>query len=204
MTEPLMNKIACNNIEIQLAIWEGRGKCVLCIHGITANCKCWDVIAQSIIPEIKVLAMDLRGRGCSDKPNTGYSIKNHCQDIKALIEKLNLEQIAIMGHSLGALITLAFAAWYSDLVDRILLINGAGALSEEQMAKVMEGIKPSLDRLGKIYPSFEDHLFQMRKALFLQPRPAAMDAYYRYEIEQVNEGVRSKKNLSILSRRSII
>jgi len=192
MAAPLMKKVLCNNINIQLAIWEGQGKCVLCIHGITANCMCWDVIAQSMIPEIKVLAMDLRGRGGSDRPDSGYSIENHCRDIKALIENLDLDTVAVMGHSLGALISLAFAAWYPDLVDRILLIDGAGALSKAQMAKVMKGLKQSLDRLGKIYPSFDDYVFQMKKAPFLQPWPAAMDAYYRYEIEQVNGGVRSK------------
>jgi len=191
MANPLMKKLPGDNVEIQLAIWEGKGKSVLGIHGLTANCRCWDVIAQSIIPEVKFLAMDLRGRGRSDRPSKGYSVQNHCRDIKALIENLNLERVAIMGHSLGALIALAFAAWYPDFVDRILLIDGAGALSKEQMDKVMEGIKPALDRLGKIYPSFDAYLNQIKKAPFLQPWPAAMDAYYQYEIEQVKGGVRS-------------
>ena len=58
-----MKKVKGDGISIQLAVWEGRGNQVLCIHGLTANCRCWDVIASSLTPENKILAVDLRGRG---------------------------------------------------------------------------------------------------------------------------------------------
>ena len=62
------------DIDIQLAVWEGEGENIFCIHGLSANCRCWDRIVSGIEREFRVLAMDLRGRGLSDKPPTGYSI----------------------------------------------------------------------------------------------------------------------------------
>jgi pimeloyl-ACP methyl ester carboxylesterase len=110
----------------------------------------------------------------------------------ALIDDLGLERPILMGHSLGAFISLAFAAQHPDRVDRLVLVDGGGKLSETQMAKVFAGIKPSLDRLGKTFPSFEDYVSQMREAPFLQPWNSFMETYFRYEVEEVPGGVRSR------------
>jgi pimeloyl-ACP methyl ester carboxylesterase len=190
MTEPIMKKVKGDGVEIQLAIWEGKEKQILCIHGITANCRCWDVIASALVPTHRVLAMDLRGRGGSDKPPTGYALDYHLRDINSLLDDLGLERAVIMGHSLGAFISLAFGAQYPTRVDRIILVDGGGKLSEEQFNKVFEGIKPSLDRLGKVFPSSEAYLESMRQAPYIQPWSSAIETYYRYELEEVEGGVR--------------
>ena len=193
MLEPVMIKVKGEGVDIQLAEWEGKGKSILCIHGITANCRCWDVLAQALSKDHRVLAMDLRGRGLSDKPPTGYSIETHCNDIKALIKNLGLNKAVLMGHSLGAFIAIVFAATYPEMVDRLILVDGGGKLSEEQMNKVFAGIKPSLDRLGKVFPSFETYLDMMKQAPFLRQWSDALDTYYRYEVEDVaGGGIRSR------------
>ncbi len=192
MTEPRMIKAKGDGIEIQLAIWEGKGKQILCVHGITANCRFWDCLASALSPYHKVIAMDLRGRGLSDKPPKGYSIHRHCKDILALMRNQNLERPVLMGHSLGAFISLVFAARYPKKVDRLILVDGAGKLSKAQRDKFFAGIKPSLDRLGQVFSSFGDYLIRMKQAPFLQPWNAYMETYFRYEIEKVGGGVRSR------------
>ena len=192
MTEPIMTKAKGDGVKIQLAIWEGNGKQILCIHGITANCRFWDCLASAVSPHHRVMAMDLRGRGLSDKPLTGYSIEHHCKDILALMNDQGLERPVLMGHSLGAFISLVFAAQYPQRVDRLILVDGGGKLSETQMAKVFAGIKPSLDRLGQVFPSLETYLSQMKQAPYLQPWNSYMETYFRYEIEEVEGGVRSR------------
>ncbi len=81
----------------------------------------------------------------------------------------NLERPVLMGPSLGAFISLVFAAKYPRRVDRLILVDGGGKLSEAQMTKVFAGIKPSLDRLGKVFPDFESYLALLKQAPFLQP-----------------------------------
>ena len=193
MSEPAMKRVKGDGVNIQLAVWEGAGKNVLCVHGITANCRCWDVIAQALSGDHRVLAMDLRGRGLSDKPPAGYSIETHCNDIRALLKDLGLKQAVLMGHSLGAFISLVFAARYPEMVDRVILVDGGGKLSEAQMDKVFAGIKPSLDRLGTVFPSFEVYLEMMKQAPFLKPWSQALEVYYKYEVEDVDgEGIRTR------------
>ena len=192
MTEPIMTKAKGDGVKIQLALWEGRGKQILCIHGITANCRFWDCLASALSPHHKVIAIDLRGRGLSDKPPTGYSIEHHCKDILALMSDQGLERPVLMGHSLGAFISLVFAAQSPQRVDRLILVDGGGKLSETQMSMVFAGIKPSLDRLGQVFPSLETYLSQMKQAPYLQPWNSYMEAYFRYEIEEVEGGIRSR------------
>jgi len=192
MTEPEMIMAKGNGIQIQLAVWEGKGKEILCIHGLTANSRFWDCLASALASHHKVIAMDLRGRGFSDKPPSGYSIEHHCKDVLALIDDLGLERPVLMGHSLGAFISLVFTAQYPQRVDRLILVDGGGKLSENQMAKVFVGIKPSLDRLGQIFPSFKDYVLQIKQAPFLQPWNSYMETYFRYEVEEVEGGVRSR------------
>jgi pimeloyl-ACP methyl ester carboxylesterase len=192
MSEPVMIKAKGDGVKIQVAVWEGKGKPILCVHGLTANCRCWDVLASSLAPQHKVIAMDLRGRGLSDGPPSGYSVENHCRDILALMDDQGLERPVLMGHSLGAFISLVFAAKYSQRVDRLILVDGGGKLSEAQMTKVFAGIKPSLDRLGKVFPDFESYVALLKQAPFLQPWNSFFETYFRYEVEDVEGGVRSR------------
>jgi len=192
MTEPKMMKVKGDGIKIQLAVWEGKGKQILCIHGLTANCRFWDCLASALSPQHRVIAMDLRGRGLSDKPPKGYSIERHCKDVLALIDDLGLKRPILMGHSLGAFISLVFSAKHPQRVDRLILVDGGGKLTKTQMAKVFAGIKPSLDRLGKTFPSFEDYISQMKQAPYLQPWNSYMETYFHYEVEKVKGGLRSR------------
>jgi pimeloyl-ACP methyl ester carboxylesterase len=136
--------------------------------------------------------MDLRGRGLSGRPPSGYSVENHCKDILALMDDQGLERPVLMGHSLGAFISLVFAAKYPQRVDRLILVDGGGKLSEAQMTKVFAGIKPSLDRLGKVFPDFESYVALLKQAPFLQPWNSFFETYFRYEVEDVEGGVRSR------------
>lgn len=73
--------------------------------------------------------MDLRGRGLSEKPSKGYALEYHLQDIKCLLDDLDIDRVAIMGHSLGAFIGLAFGAEYPERVEHLILRAPVGLLS---------------------------------------------------------------------------
>jgi pimeloyl-ACP methyl ester carboxylesterase len=202
MTEPMMKKGKGDGVEIQLALWDGKRENVLCIHGLTANCRCWDTIISKLIPQFRVLAMDLRGRGLSDKPPKGYSVAQHVQDVHCLLEDQGLERVTLMGHSLGAYVCLAFAAQYPERVKKLILLDGAGHLSRSRWDKIELAIKPSLDRLEQVFPSYEAYTAPLKLAPFLQPWTKAVDAYFRYEIEEADGGVRSRTPVSAIREES--
>ena len=192
MVEPAMRTVKGDGVELKLAMWPGGGKTLLCIHGLTANCRCWDSIAGAMDGRHRVLAADLRGRGHSQRPKTGYSIDRHCSDLCCLMDDLGLDRVVAVGHSLGASIALEFAARQPERVERTILVDGAGKLTEAEMKKVFAGIKPALDRLGRVYPSFEAYIESLKQAPFLQPWSQQLETYFRYEVEAVDGGVRSR------------
>jgi pimeloyl-ACP methyl ester carboxylesterase len=194
MIEPEMVQLKGDSVKINAFLWRGGGKTVLCLHGITANCRSWDQMASCLSPAYQVVAMDLRGRGLSGKPDGGYSADQHVRDILAVLDDLEIEKIFLMGHSLGAFISLMFAARHPQRVAKLILVDGGGDLNQTQMDQVFAGIKPALDRLGKIYPSEKAYLDQMKAAPYIQPWRPQIETYYAYEIEEVEEGVRTNIN----------
>lgn len=179
MSCPTMKTVESDGIQINLAVWEGSGKSILAVHGITANCRCWDAMATVLTPVHRLIAMDLRGRGRSDKPPSGYAMDYHIGDIHAILDRLEIEKAVLMGHSLGAFIALAFGARHPDRVEKIILVDGAGKLSQKQFEKVFTAIKPALDRLGKIYPSAEDYINAMKSVPHIHPWSETIENYYR-------------------------
>jgi pimeloyl-ACP methyl ester carboxylesterase len=192
MKVPNMFKAAGDGVSIQIGEWPGPGEAVLCVHGLTANLVCFSEIARNISVAHRVLAMDLRGRGRSDQPERGYSLEQHCRDISAVIGDLGLERVNLMGHSLGSYIGLVFAAEYPEVVSRLVLVDGGGALSAEQWEQVGKGIGPAVERLGKVSPSFEAYLEPQKAAPSFQPWNPLIEAYFQYEAEEVEGGVRSR------------
>jgi len=192
MGEPIMKRAEGDRVEIGLAIWEGQGDNILCIHGLTANCRCWDGIASSMAPDYRVLAMDLRGRGISDKPAKGYFVEQHVRDVHKVLEDLGLKQVHLMGHSLGAFVSLAFAARYLHQVKKLILVDAGGHHTQTQWNKIEMAIQPSLARLGQVFPTFEDYTAPLKQAPFLQPWNPFLDTYFRYEMEAVEGGLRCR------------
>ena len=198
MIEPVLGTMMGDGVELHYALWEGQGTPVVCIHGLTANCRNWDVVANVLAPDYRVLAMDLRGRGGSGQPPSGYAIDQHCRDIAALLKGLGIGSCSLMGHSLGALISLAYAAQYPEQVERIILIDGGGKLSDDQTTKILAAIRLSVERLGKVFSSFEAYRDYLRQTPLFGPWRPAMDTFFRHDIEPAGEGIRSRIRASAI------
>ena len=90
---------------------------------------------------------------------------------------------------------MALAAQYPDRVEGLILLDAGGDLSQEQWDKIAVAIKPSLERLEKTFPSFDAYVGLMKQFRFFQPWSRAIEEYCRYDLEEVEEGVRSKIQL---------
>jgi serine phosphatase RsbU (regulator of sigma subunit)/pimeloyl-ACP methyl ester carboxylesterase len=177
-------------VPIRVTEWGGGAPPVLAVHGLTANGRCWDTIADALGPAHRFLAVDLRGRGQSGRPPAGYSVAAHVRDLIEVLDGLGLARAVLMGHSLGAFIALATAAEHPDRVERLVLVDGGADLAPEHMERVLGAIRPALARLGTVFASVDDYLGRMRAAPYLQPWSEAVERYCRYEIEPAPGGVR--------------
>jgi len=138
---------------------------LILMPGLTANAHAFDgLIKAGLSPALRVLALDLRGRGLSDKPDSGYGMAEHAADVLGLLDALGLEQVVLGGHSFGGMLSLYMAAQHPERVARLVVIDAAGAFHPQ----VRELIQPSLDRLGTVYPSWEAYLAAVRHMPFYQ------------------------------------
>ena len=185
-----MARLAVDDISLAVHEWPGTGRAIVCVHGLTANHTCWASVADVLSPDYRVIAYDLRGRGDSDKPDTGYSIPIHCQDLASLLDRLGLGRAVILGHSLGAHIALRFAVRFPRRVSNLVLVDGGIDVRPE----ILDSLAPAIDRLGVEYPSVEAFLQMVRGLPMLAGRwNDYLERYFRYDVEALPGGaVRSK------------
>ena len=185
-----MPYLVVNGVRLAYYEWPGGGPTLLCIHGITSNCHAWDRWAEQLAPDYRVIALDLRGRGESHKP-PAYQVEVHrdplCypRDLDRVIDGLGIEAVSYVGHSLGAMIGVLFAATYPQRVRKLVLVDGGHDLRPD----VAAAIRPALDRLGVIFPSLDDYLVRMQALPFLMAHwNRYLDRYFRYDAEVLPGG----------------
>lgn len=100
---------------------------ILFIHGWPLNHNMYEYIVENFASKgYRCIAMDLRGYGKSDKPYTGYDYDRMANDIRHVIEALKLNNITLMGHSMGGAISTRYMSKYSGYgVSKFCLLSAA-------------------------------------------------------------------------------
>ncbi|MEK6711860.1 MAG: alpha/beta fold hydrolase [Nitrospinota bacterium] len=98
---------------------------VIFLHGHGLNRSMWDHQKQALRGSVRVVAVDLRGHGRSEKPKTGYSRGEEVKDLEGLLGVLRARRIHLVGLSRGAGLALAFAAAHPERTASVVAI-GAG------------------------------------------------------------------------------
>ncbi len=159
-------------------------RAVLLVHGLTASHMEWPRLGSTLAAEgWYAIAPDLRGRGQSDKPSHGYGIPYHANDLLALCDALNLPTVHLIGHSLGAQIGYFLAAIHPKRLSKLVLVDTGGRIP----ADALQAIGPSLERLGKSYPSLDAYLQERQQSPAHSWNPF-WEAYYRYDAEVHPDG----------------
>jgi pimeloyl-ACP methyl ester carboxylesterase len=141
-------------------------------------------------PAYRLIAYDLRGRGESDKPEHGYSLVHHNEDLLGLLDHFGLRKAVLVGHSLGAHIAVRFAATHPERVAKLVLVDGGIDVRYE----VLESLRPAINRLGVEFPSLDMFLgFVHMLPMFEGRWNDYLERYFRYDVEELPAGtVRSK------------
>ncbi len=103
---------------------------VLAVHGITGNHRCWPMLADSLKGH-RIIAPDLRGRGRSSTLDGPYGMVAHAEDLIRILDAQGLEAATLVGHSMGAFVTLVAAHRYPDRVKGLILVDGGLPMTRE-------------------------------------------------------------------------
>jgi pimeloyl-ACP methyl ester carboxylesterase len=112
----------------------GTGPAILLIHGIGDNSTTWDTVQSKLAQRFTVIAPDLLGHGKSDKPRADYSVAAYANGMRDLLSVLDIEQVTVVGHSLGGGVAMQFAYQFPQLVERLILVGAGGVTKDVNIA----------------------------------------------------------------------
>ena len=101
----------------------GEGYPLFLIHGFGAKKESWIAQVPELSKHFKVIRLDNRGAGKSDRPETEYTMEIFADDIKNLMDHLGIEKANVCGWSLGGMIVQNFVLKYPNRVNKVILIN---------------------------------------------------------------------------------
>lgn len=168
----------------------GDGRVLLCVHGLSANATSFDLLADRLAPRgRRVVSVDLRGRGFSEVTGVGtYGWPAHARDVLDVAAWLDAGPVDVLGHSMGAYVVMTMAVAVPTVVRRIVLVDGLGPPEAAALPPIIAG----LERLGTVHPSVDEYLARVRAIGVVDPDNMYWDRYYRYDLEPVHGGVRSR------------
>lgn len=179
---------------------------VVCLHGITAQHRAFTAAARRVGPARGLVGVDGRGRGDSDKPETGYGLEAHAGDVVRVLDHLGLEDAVVAGHSMGAFVALETALTHPDRVRAVVLLDGgwprAETPSDEEMTgeqrreaeAIREGLARAFSRLDMVFETPDDYLgfWFPDRDLTMDDLPPDLADYYRYDLQEVEGGYNPK------------
>jgi long-chain acyl-CoA synthetase len=107
------------------------------IHGFGGQAEQWHYQLQKFSIENRVIALDLRGHGLSDKPGRGYDMPQLVNDLETALVLLKVKgKFVLVGHSYGGAIVTEYALKNPDRVERLILMATAGEFKLQPMLKL--------------------------------------------------------------------
>jgi lipase len=196
--------------DLRVGVWEGTtdaAPTVLLIHGVTASHLSWPFVAERL-PEVRVVAPDLRGRGRSNDLSGPAGLATHARDMVAVLDVLGVERVVVVGHSMGAFVALVLGDLYPERVSRIVLVDGGlpldlpANMGTDDIIRLVLG--PTAERLAMRFASVEAYLdFWRAHPAFRRDWTPELEAYLAYDLVGAEPDLRPATSYETLEEDSI-
>jgi lipase len=129
---------------------------VLALHGITASHRAWSLVAEAL-PNLRIVAPDLRGRARSRSLPGPWGMSNHADDVVAILDAIGVESAVVAAHSMGAFVGATLARQHPHRVSELILIDGGlpiplpDDVAPNDLAEALIG--PAVTRLSMTFES---------------------------------------------------
>jgi 3-oxoadipate enol-lactonase len=123
----------------------GEGTPIVFLHPWTTNGYIWYFQVFPFARTNKVIVIDHRGHGRSDKPKSGYSIQEHARDVAAVLDAEKVDRAVLVGNSIGGMIAMQFTL---DLPQRVLgnlILSSGTGLGDEMPKEAAQGFAQDFD-----------------------------------------------------------
>lgn len=163
MTMPRREQmLVVDGLRLHLTEWgDPKARPVVMLHGIRGYAETFAGVAAALQPHWRVIAYDQRGRGRSDwDPARHYDTPTYVGDLARVVDHLGLDRFHLLGHSMGGINAIVYAATQPHRVAR-LVVEDAGPGAFEQSAGARR-IQAELKDTPEVFDSWEQAAAFMR------------------------------------------
>jgi len=182
--EALMNGIHLHYVQA------GKGAPLLLVHGYPLDHTLWqpqvDGLADANVA--RVIAPDLRGFGQSDAPEGVYTMETHADDLRALLDVLQVERVVVCGLSMGGYIALAFWRKYADRVRGLILVDTRAGADAPAARQARLDMVEQVRQHGSA-PAADAMLSRLLASSTHQSRPALVESVHAMMLRQPLVGI---------------
>ncbi|MBS0248761.1 MAG: alpha/beta hydrolase [Proteobacteria bacterium] len=138
------------------------GQPIVMLHGIRGYAETFANLAGALAPTYRTIAYDQRGRAGSDwDPERQYFVDSYVDDLDAVVQHLGLEQFDLLGHSLGGMVSIVYAARRPRQVKRLVIEDAGPGASNDSAGG--ERIRRELTTTPMTFPTWDAAVDFMRR-----------------------------------------
>ncbi|MDQ2663201.1 MAG: alpha/beta hydrolase [Candidatus Eremiobacteraeota bacterium] len=163
--------VMVDGAKIDAAI-DGRGDPVVLLAGFPMTREIWDETVRDLSAESRVIRIDLRGTGRSDVTGGPYLMEALASDVAVVLDALGIERAAIVGHSLGGYVAMAFARMYVERVTRLGLVCSRLDADGSDTTRARETLANQIERensMNAVAETYIPRLFSANSASRVPP-----------------------------------
>jgi 3-oxoadipate enol-lactonase len=153
-------------------------RAVILIHGFPLARAIWDAQSDALNAIARVVRLDLRGAGKSSVPDGPYLMERLAADVATLLDALGIERAALIGHSMGGYVALAFARMFTERVSHLALVSSRLAADTPEHAAARRELADRTERAGAIEPVVETYLPRLLARKTLAERHEVVERAY--------------------------
>ncbi len=135
MSEPSSNFASVNGVEFHFVDWgepDVPSDCptLFLLHGDMRTSRSWDAVARHLCEQFRVIALDSRGHGESDWPESGYSFAQRIDDLEAFADATELRDVVAVAHSTGGVVAAMLSERRPDIFTKLVLLEPMVVVTE--------------------------------------------------------------------------
>jgi len=173
--------VEVNGLRLHYLDWGSGGEVpALAFHGFALNCHSWDEVARGLRKHVRLRAFDQRGHGLSDRAPKleDYTRDDMVSDIEQIVAELRLPRSVVIGHSMGGMNAMTFAARHPQKVRALVLVDVGPEVSVDGASEVanfvagpyeMESLDAWVEHTHRYYPWRSKARIRERLEVSLRP-----------------------------------
>ena len=174
-------KANINNIDVNYEEYGNKkGKTLILLHGWGQNIEMMKPIGDNLQKDYHILIVDFPGFGQSEEPKEEYFVDDYCKIVESLVEKLNIKNPSLIGHSFGGRVSIVYAS--RNPVDKLVLF-GSPCIRYKQK----DGLKVKALKTAKKVPGLNKLEGWAKKHIGSRDYKAASESMRKTFVNVINE-----------------